>query len=203
MKLRFYQTISMLKQRTRFLQGFAIGLFLMSALTYATVTLSTFTSGTSISSSAMNANFAAIKTKLDGMETSFESVLTADFPLTCDPGYTPGASYMNILPMSDPGTPSDPNFDHTTFEYTISYPGIYLIAGNIMATTYLYGLTINLEVTDSSNTWIPGNFPTGSATYRKLVLGQRLRIKVGCGSKKGVSSGYIDSTHFSLLIKRL
>lgn len=190
-----------LKERTKFFQGLILGLFITSTFSYAVVTFNNFTSGTAISSTQMNANFAAIKTKLDELDIGFQGIITSNLLVTClgsgsNPTY-PG----DYSPLSLTADYTDGNFAANV--YTIPTDGLYRI--------YFYAPTEDtmgysasvIHSTDGGSTWSEIIYSSLSAqnTVQKFAAGDKIKVVVGCGTMAGTDST-IDYTKFLLAIKK-
>ncbi len=209
--MQFLKTISLIKQRTRFIQGFILGLFIMSALTYATVSLSTFTSGTTISSSAMNTNFTNISAKLDDiddkiaiMEVELDAVLSSDFTITC------GAS-MSVNQATDlmtvPLTSLVTNPNYSAGVYTVPVTGYYLVYLEAPATAasglYVQDYHAGISVTSMSPDYY--NMAYVPTMVKKFSAGQQITLKVGCGYKNtsNDTNPVIEATKLNFSIQKL
>ncbi|RPJ73652.1 MAG: hypothetical protein EHM20_11895 [Alphaproteobacteria bacterium] len=203
MKFMNKKNLIELKKRTKFFQGLILGLFITSTLSYAVVTFNTFTSGSTISSSQMNANFATIKTKLDVLDIGYVGVISANTLVTCV------------------GTGSNPMFpgDHSPVTLTTDYTdgnfagNLYTIPATGLYRLYFYsptednmgfGASVDLS-TDSGATWstqVSNGGMSPQNTVYKFSAGDKLRVSAGCGTMASGGDSTIDSTKFMFAIKK-
>jgi hypothetical protein len=208
MKERIKNTVNSIKQKTRFYQGVAAGLFIMSALSYAAVTLTTFTASTTISASDMNANFAAVKSKLDELDVGFVAGLTTNFQLTaCDSGnMNPTPAYLELV-VPDFLEHNDGGFNLGTGEYTIPATGIYRLYIEIPNTIGAnMGIDVKLE-TYNGTTWTNEYISAASATsvVHRYTIGEKIRLKIGCGTKFtnwNTTPLIVDKNKFAFALKK-
>ncbi len=205
MKERLKSGISSLKQRTRFFQGLAVGLVITSALTYAAVTITTFTSGTTISSGDVNANFSAIKAKIDQLDIGFVAGLSTDFSLTaCSTNYSAAAGEFEDV-VGDTTQHNDGSYDVATGEYTFSENGIYRIFVDAPNTLISFsGWEVKLAIY-KAGTWTTENLSFPANLIRKFGSGQKVKIKVACSSKFPNSTtipGIVDYTKYTFALKK-
>lgn len=179
-----------------FFQGLAVGLFITSTLSYGVVTLNTFTSGTTISATEMNANFAAIKAKLDSLDVGSVGKLNSNMVVTCLGTYsaTYPTDYSTIPMMADS---SDGNFNNTTHVYTIPETALYRIYLNAPSEDSMGYNSTTETSTDGGSTWaLDGN------TIKKYVAGTLIRATAGCGTNYAGTDSTIVSSAFLFAIKK-
>jgi len=203
MKMKFIKNLRELKSRTKFFQGVIVGLFITSTLSYAVVTFNTFTSGTAISSSQMNANFATIKTKLDELDVGFVGSIASDHVVTClgtlsSPVF-PDEHEIIVLNADY----NDGNF--TSNMYTIPATGLYRLYFYAKSEDNMgYDANINIS-TDGGSTWTTGvNGGMGAQnTVQKFTAGDKVRISAGCVTMASTNpDSTIDATKFMFAIKK-
>ncbi len=186
----------MIKQRTRFLQGLALGLGIMSAMTYAGVTITSFSAGTTISSTDVNANFAALKSRVDKLDTGFHSGLTANYSLiNCNSiWHFTGATFEDLSGFSS--TVNDGNFNTTTGVYTIPLTGPYRVefeAKDMVSTVESSGYAVRLAVsTDGGSTWTYENLTDSAHRSKSYVVGTKVKLVVGASMKFNACSASVN-----------
>jgi hypothetical protein len=194
MKVSIKNGITMIKQRTRFLQGVAVGLFIMSAMTYAAVTITSFTPGTTISSTDVNANFANLKGRVDKLDTGFHTGLATNYTLlSCNSGlwnFT-GATFEDISGFAS--SVNDGNFNATNGEYTIPSTGPYRVefeARDTLSTSEGSGYAVRLAVsTDGGSTWTNENLSTNTYRSKTYTAGTKVKLVVGASMKFNACGG--------------
>lgn len=190
-----------LKNKTGFFQGLAIGLVLTSTISYAVVTFNTFTSGTVISSSAINANFATIKTKLDELDVGFIGIIPSNHVVTCVGGTSYATYPAEFTDLTLTADYNDGNFASNM--YTIPTTGLYRIYFYAKTEdTMGYDGTLDIS-TDGGSTWTQTVFGGMSEqnAVKKFTAGTKIKISVGCGNMAGTDST-VDSTKFMVAIKK-
>lgn len=186
------QILKSVKEKTGFYQGMAVGLVITSTLSYAVVTLTSFTAGTPISSTDMNANFAVIKAKLDNLDVGMSGKLTADVAVVtaCASTMPLYPSGYVILPMAIDTT--DGNYNPTTFIYTIPKTAIYRLFYPAQASPIFIAVEISI---DGGTTW-----SQMTTTTDKLSAGTQLRVLGGCGNFGSLPQNVLASS-FLFMIK--
>jgi hypothetical protein len=195
------KVFSYLKNRTGFLQGLAVGLVLTSTISYAVVSLTTFSSGTPISSSAMNSNFSTIKSKLDELDVGFIGIISSNYLVTCVAGTSSAmypADYTDLVITPDY---NDGNFAGNV--YTIPSTGLYRIYFYAKSEDMMgYNGTLDIS-TDSGATWsqqIYGGMSEQNSV-KKFTAGTKIKVSVGCGNMAGADST-VDAASFMIAIKK-
>lgn len=181
-------------KKMSFTQGLMLGLFLSSSLSYAVVTFSSFTSGTAISSSAMNTNFSNIKTKLDQLDIGFTGSISSDLVVTClGTGSYP--SYpVDYIPITMNPDYNDGNFNGSY--YLIPETGLYRLYLDAPSDDGM-GYNSYMEIsTNGGSTWT-----METATTKKLLKDTKIRVATGCGTMAGIDST-INSAKFVFAIKK-
>ncbi|MBP9680150.1 MAG: hypothetical protein KBD76_02000 [Bacteriovorax sp.] len=184
------------KQQTKFFQGLALGLVITSAISYAAVSLQTFTAGSPISSAEVNANFAEIKAKLDSLDIGYIGKMTTDQMITCGAGGT--TSFTNLDLTSDY---SDGHFINGI--YTIPETGIYKIFLNAVSEDNM-GYSTQLDIsTDEGVNW-EGTYISYSNTQfvRKFAEGDKIKLSAGCAGNYAGTDSTIVHTSFIYAIKK-
>lgn len=174
-----------------FYQGVALGLVITSSISYAVVTFTTFTAGTPISSSAVNANFATIKSKLDSLDVGMTGKLTSNYTVTCGTGSSMGTYPGDFVAVPMLIDTTDGNYNTATLIYTIPETAIYRMYFSSGSPS------ISSETsTDGGTTWTQ-NY----ATTARFTAGTLFRVISGCGTMDGVSVD-IQAASFIFAIKK-
>jgi hypothetical protein len=203
MKMKFIKNLRELKSRTKFFQGVIVGLFITSTLSYAVVTFNTFTSGTAISSSQMNANFATIKTKLDELDVGFVGSIASNIAIACSAvsSYGTFPTDYSMIPMT--ADYNDGNFASNV--YTIPTTGIYRFYFSATSDATM-GYTASVDLSsDGGASWTQTIYGGMAAqnTVLKFNAGDKLRISAGCGTMASpATTANIDATKFMFAIKK-
>lgn len=183
--------LNTIKKKTGFYQGLALGLVITSTLSYAVVTLTTFTAGTPISSTDMNANFGAIKAKLDSLDVGMTGKLAGNFTVTCSTMTSMGMYPTDFITLPLAIDTTDGNYNTTSHVYTIPETAIY----RIFYPTGSPAMSTEISI-DGGTTWVQ-NF----ATTTKLTMGTQLRVISACGTMDGAAK-LILATDFIFAIKK-
>lgn len=207
MKNAFKNGITIIKQRTRFIQGFVVGLFIMSALSYAAVTLTTFTANTTISAADVNANFAALKAKVDQMDVGIDATKSTNQTITCGnsmsyPDYPVDFTVINVeaAPMNDGG------LSLATDIYTVPATDIYRIfleANDTLDSPSGYEVRVEIS-TDGGLNWSSEGMGYTVNLVKKLPAGAKIRPIAGCGTMYNTNAGsaIINASKFTFAIRK-
>lgn len=196
----FKAAMKIIKERTGFLQGLVVGLFITSTLSYAVVSFTSFTSGTPISSSAMNGIFSTIAASLNNLDERVKKLeaggigkMSNAFVVNCvsSPNYPSG---FQKLPMT--AESNDGNFDDANNWYRIPETALY----RINLTYFASGMNnTGIESSANGSTWTFDGFQS----IKKYEAGTYIRVISACDiSLAAASQITIAGPSFIFAIKK-
>lgn len=180
-------SLKKLKKPVGLIQGIALGLAASSLFTWAAVNLPhTFSSGQTISSAQVNANFTALANKVNEIDTKFIGTLPGDLNITCagTPTYPDDYQFINWnFHNGGSGTtmtiPSDGLYKLESGMHSISgYADVMLVIDGVQG-------TVNYQIKE----------------HLLMTAGQTVKIAVTCNDKYGTETTLVASKTFFLLKK--
>jgi hypothetical protein len=190
-----------IKERSRLVQGIALGIGLTSLVTWAInapIALTPIYDGDPLSASVLMGNLTQLQNAVNEINKGFTVSLSGNFPMTCGASKSPTTAEYVAVTGAYLIDRNDGGLNNATGTYTVAAAGAYHFFAEIPAVAseqierqiFLNGVYMD---TPSSS---------GFSKVKKLNAGDTILLKVGCGNKAGVTAD-LNAAGFVFGIKKL